>query len=81
MYLTEEQRNKLASLARSEGVSEAEVVRRILDRALGMPDVREERLAAVDETAGLLGEATDWPQWLAKVRRQGADRRLKELGL
>jgi hypothetical protein len=81
MYLTDEQRSKLASLARSEGVSEAEVVRRILDHALGMPDADAERLAAVDETAGLLADTPDWPEWLAKVRRQGADPRLRELGL
>jgi hypothetical protein len=81
MYLTEEQRSKLADLARSEGVSEAEVVRRILDRALGVPDVLEERLTAVDETAGLLADAPDWPEWLARVRRGGAHKRLKELGL
>jgi hypothetical protein len=81
MYLTEEQRSKLASLAKIEGVSEAEVVRRILDRALGMPDAREERLTAVDETAGLLAGAPDWPEWLARVRRHGADQRLNELGL
>lgn len=81
MYLTDEQRRKLASLAKSEGASEAEVVRRILDRALGHPDAHEERLAAVDETAGLLAHAPDWPDWLAKVRGKRADERLKDLGL
>ena len=81
MYLTDEQRSKLASLARSEGVSEAEVVRRILDRALGVPDARQERLTAVDETAGLLADAPDWPEWLARVRGHGAEQRLTELGL
>lgn len=81
MYLTDEQRSKLASLARSEGVSEAEIVRRILDRALGMPDALEERLTAVDETAGVLTDAPDWPEWLTRVRRHGADQRLTELGL
>jgi hypothetical protein len=81
MYLTDEQRKRIAGLARSEGVSEAEVVRRILDSALGAPDAREERLAAVDDTAGLLANAPDWPEWLARVRGHGADRRLRELGL
>lgn len=81
MYLTEEQRAKLAGLARDEGVSEAEVVRRILDRALGVRDERRERLEAVDETAGLLREAPDWPDWLAAVRGRGTDARLRELEL
>ena len=81
MYLTDEQRKKLGSLARSEGVSEAEVVRRILDRALGVPEALQERLAAVEDTAGLLADAPDWPEWLAKVRGKGADQRLRELGL
>lgn len=81
MYLTDEQRSKLSSLARSEGVSEAEVIRRILDRALGSPDRRGARLAAVDESAGVLADAPDWPEWLSRVRRRGAARRLKELGL
>jgi hypothetical protein len=81
MYLTDDQRRKLASLAKSENVSEAEVVRRILDRALGVPDARQQRLAAVHDTAGLLADAPDWPEWLADVRGRGTNRRLEELGL
>jgi hypothetical protein len=74
LYLTDEQRGKLRS-------SEAEVVRRILARTLGGPNIREQRLAAVEDTAGLLTDAPDWPDWLASVRGKGVDRRLKELGL
>jgi hypothetical protein len=81
LYLTDEQRGKLRSLAKAEGVSEAEVVRRILARTLGGPNIREQRLAAVEDTAGLLTDAPDWPDWLASVRGKGVDRRLKELGL
>ena len=66
MYLTNAQRRSLAARARAEDVSEAEVLR---------------RMAAVDETAGLLADAPDWPEWLRSVRGQGADHRLRELGL
>lgn len=81
MYLTEGQRRRLRGIARAEHVSEAEIVRRILDQALGMPRDSAERVAAVRETAGLLKHAPDWPEWLAKVRAGGIDTRLHELGL
>jgi tetratricopeptide (TPR) repeat protein len=42
------------------------------------PDSDEQ--ARVDETAGLLADAPDWPEWLAAVRGRGADQRLRELG-
>ena len=81
MYLTEAQRSRLAERARSEGVSEAEVIRRVLDEALGLRGALEARLAAVYETAGLLADAPDWPEWLRTARGRGADNRLRELGL
>lgn len=81
MYLTDAQRSSLAARARAEEISEAELVRRILDDALGLRGAAEERLAAVDETAGLLRDAPDWPDWLRGVRGHGADQRLRELGL
>lgn len=81
MYLTDAQRSRLAARARAEGVSEAEVIRRILDAGLGIDTADDERLAAVDETAGLLAGAPDWPEWLRDVRGEGADERLRELGL
>lgn len=81
MYLTDAQRSSLAARARAEDVSEAALVRRILDDALGLHGGAEERMAAVDETAGLLADAPDWPDWLQSVRGRGADRRLRELGL
>jgi len=81
MYLTDAQRTRLAARARAEGISEGEAIRRILDQALGLPGDVEARLAAVDETAGLLADAPDWPEWLRQVRGRGADERLRELGL
>ena len=81
MYLTEAQRHRLASRARAEGVSEAEVIRRLLDEALGLDGDGDERAAAVEEAAGILGDAPDWPEWLRQVRGRGADERLRDLGL
>jgi len=81
MYLTESQRRRLAARARAAGVSEGEAIRQILDEALGLQGDEEARLAAVDETAGLLADAPDWPDWLAQVRGDGADERLRQLGL
>jgi len=56
MYLTDAQRNQLAARARTEGVSEAKVIRRVLDEALGLSASDADRLEAVAATAGLLAE-------------------------
>ena len=53
MYLTNAQRTRLSARARASGVSEGEVIRGILDDALGLHGDEDARLAAVDETAGL----------------------------
>jgi len=81
MYLTDAQRARLSERARASGVSEAEVIRRILDDALGLGSDDDARVAVVDETAGLLSDAPDWPDWLRAVRGSGADDRLRQLGL
>ena len=81
IYLTDEQRTEVARRADDAGVSSAEVIRRILDAALGLDDHADARVAAVDATAGVLAGAPDWPQWLASVRGRGADERLEQLGL
>jgi len=81
MYLTDEQRDRLAERAEADGVSSAEVIRRILDEALGLMGGGASRVAAVDATAGILADAPDWPEWLKRVRKGGADARLRELGL
>jgi hypothetical protein len=81
IYLSDEQRRQIARLAADAGVSQAEVVRRILDRALGVDDGTRARLAALDATAGLLPDAPDWPEWLAEVRGRPADERLRSLGV
>lgn len=81
IYLTDEQRRSIARLADDGGVSQAAVIRRILDEALGVDDGARDRLAAVAATAGLLRDAPDWPEWLAGVRNRDADTRLGVLGL
>ncbi len=82
MYLTDEQRKRLARRAKDAGVSEAEIVRQILDDALDIDNGKDELLAALEATAGICKDYPDWPEWLAQVRGgKGADARLKELGL
>jgi CubicO group peptidase (beta-lactamase class C family) len=81
IYLTDEQRRRIARRAADAGVSQAEVIRRILDEVLGIEGGKDERRAAVLATAGILADAPDWPEWLQRVRGRGADGRLRELGL
>ena len=81
LYLTDEQRERIARQADDAGVSQAEIVRRLLDGALGIDAGAEERVAAIDATAGLLSDAPDWPEWLKRVRGRGTGRRLRDLGL
>ncbi len=81
IYLTEEQHKLVRSRARDAGVSQAEVIRRILDEGLNIGDDTSARVAAVDATAGILPDAPDWREWLAAVRGDGADRRLRKLGV
>lgn len=81
IYLTDEQLRRIARQAEDAGVSQAEIVRRILDVGLGIDQGSAERIAAVEATAGILRDYPDWPEWLARVRGKGADRRLRDLGL
>lgn len=79
IYITEEQERRIAARAVDAGVAKAEVIRRILDEALGLDDGVEDRRRAILATAGILAGAEDWPQWLARVRGEGADARLRHL--
>lgn len=81
IYLSSEQRRRIARLAEDSGTSQAAVIRRILDHALGLGDDTRDRVAAIDATAGLLPDAPDWDEWLAEVRGRSASDRLAELGL
>ncbi len=81
MYLTDEQRKRLAQRAKDAGTSEAAVVRQILDEALGIDDGRDELLEAIRATAGIWKDYKELPDYLRQIRGRGADARLKELGL
>jgi hypothetical protein len=79
LYLTDEEREAVASRASDQGISQAEVVRRILDGGLGLKKDQDDRLAAVRETAGVAPDRPDWREWLTSVRGAGAGARLKDL--
>lgn len=75
IYLEERQTAILDRIAAEEGVSRAEVVRRLIDRALaGRDDDLTADLAAIDESFGALGaidvpvrEVGDREQHLARI--------------
>ena len=72
VYLTEEQRRRVAVRAADDGTSQAEVIRRILDRELGILRGGGDQVAIVNATAGVLACHPDWPEWLADVRGQAS---------
>lgn len=80
IYLTDEQDRLIAARAADAGAPKAEVIRRILDQALGLGDGVDDRRRAILTTAGILRDADDWPEWLAAVRGGSADERLRGLG-
>jgi Ribbon-helix-helix protein, copG family len=80
VYITEEQDERIAARAVDTGVSKAEVIRRALDRGLGVDDGRGERRRAIEATAGIASDEEEWPQWLARVRGGSAAERLERLG-
>lgn len=68
IYLTDEQRAQLDARARAEGVSRAELIRRVLDQALGgEADRLTADLAAIEQSFRALGAGT-----LTVDRRDGA---------
>ena len=81
MYLTDEQRKRLAQRAKDAGTSEAAVIRQVLDEALGIESPANDKVAQARLAFGACKDYPDWPEWLAGVRGKGADARLKELGL
>ena len=60
LYLDDRQTAALDRLARAEGLSRAEVVRRLIDRSLGAePDELANDLAAIESSFGVLTDADD----------------------
>ena len=79
--LTTNPSQRVAEVARDLSIPTAEVVRRALDRVLGTGDTEQEERAVIAATASILADDPDWPEWLAGVRGQNADERLRSLGL
>lgn len=70
IYLDEQQAELLDQLARTQGISRAEMIRRLLDRSLRdeVDDVAA-GLAAIDESFGVLTD-TEWPERRAGDREE-----------
>lgn len=81
IYITEQQDERLAALAADRQVSKAQLIREIIDQALDIDVAEEEARAIIEETAGICADYPDWPEWLDRVRGDGADARLRSLGL
>lgn len=81
IYLTDEQRRRLASRAKGSGRSEAAVVREVLDEALGIAGSADVAAEIIRSTSGALPDAPDWPAWLKRVRGRTMSERLEDLGL
>lgn len=80
IHLTDEQDARITARAGHAGVAKAEIIRSILDPALGLDDGVAGRRRATTSTAGVLRDEDDWPQWLARVRGGPADERSQDLG-
>lgn len=80
IYISEEHERLIAARAADAGVSKAELIRRLLDEGLGIDDGADGRVRALEQTFGILAAAPDWPDWLAAVRGDSADERLRRLG-
>lgn len=81
IYITDEQDRLLARRARSEGISKAETIRRILNGALDAGNPEGEARAIILSTAGICADYPDWPEWQRAVRGRTADERLRAGGL
>jgi Ribbon-helix-helix protein, copG family len=81
IYISEQQDGRLTERARAERISKAEVIRRILDRALDTGDAEAEARAIIQSTAGICRDYPDWPEWQRSVRGRPAAERLRASGL
>ena len=72
IYLEREQTEQLDRLAAIEGVSRAEVIRRLLDRALHGADDPTSDLAAIDASFGALADG-EWAERDADDRQRHLD--------
>lgn len=81
IYITMEQAVRIRDIARDRGVSQAHVIRKMLDDALETGDPEAEARAAIMAMAGVLAGAHDRPEWQARTRGRSADERLRDHGL
>lgn len=79
IYLSDEQQRALRARARTDGVSKSEIIRRLLDDALGLNEPAGDRIAAVTATAGMWSDRSD--DELESAFRWRSDDRLERLGL
>lgn len=81
IYLSDEQRRRVAERARERKCAQSEVIREILDRGLGIEHDAADVATVIRETAGVLAGEADWETWQRSVRGRSADERLEALGL
>lgn len=81
IYITDEQERRIAEIAHDRHVPKAEVIRSILDAALGSGDAEAEARSVIEATAGLLSDYPGWAEWQRSVRGRSANGRLESLGL
>ena len=81
IYITEEQDRLLAERASDEEISKAELIRRMLGRALEPSHAEAEARAVIRATAGICADYPDWPEWQRDIRGRSADERLRAAGL
>lgn len=82
IYLTDEQDERVAALAKARGESKAAVIRQILDNGLDGGSAEADAQLVISSTAGICADYPDWPEWLEEVRSpSSADDRLTSLGL
>ncbi len=81
IYITEEQDQRLADSAKDAGISKAEAIRRILDRALDTGDPEAEAQAIIEATSGIWAGYPGWQEWQRAVRGRSADERLRSTGV
>ena len=71
IYLTERQRNELATIAKTAGKKQSELIREAVDRLIEQ-EGRGKRDAVLRETAGIWKERKDLPDF--RALRAGWDR-------
>jgi hypothetical protein len=71
IYLTERQRDKLFSMAKTAGKKQSELIREAVDRLINQKS-RSTREAVLRQAAGIWKNRTDLPDF--KVTRAGWDR-------